>query len=294
MSTSCVPYAIIAAMLKAEDFLGAGRLWHPFPDDAVRAKQIEFLRLMSHRDDVALMNEIQSMASHDVDKVNRFLRDHGFSIQLDPITDDTFAVASILDVLVEWLKAGTRTMILDARGDRYDAVKIKDRQSVHVHHVPRYDDMAVSIQTLDPKTAVWMMMCDDELEHLDLIDRTQVVRSAIAGNAQLNEHDGVIFPMVAMDHEVDISWLRGVNTTAADGEPAWISQALQQTKFRMNERGARAESAVAMAVTRSISFDKLYTIDRPFLVWIERECCSLPLFAARINPEDWKDPGSLD
>ncbi|MDO8598851.1 MAG: hypothetical protein Q7S02_01975, partial [bacterium] len=60
--------------------------------------------------------------------------------------------------------------------------------------------------------------------------------------------------------------------------------------------GARAESAVAIAVTRGGSFEKPkpdLVIDQPFLCWIRRPGCRLPLFVGYFDTDSWKDPGSL-
>ncbi|MDO8599294.1 MAG: serpin family protein [bacterium] len=111
-----------------------------------------------------------------------------------------------------------------------------------------------------------------------------------------DEYDGVTFPMVSYDQQVDISWLRGLHTTGDDELPAIIVQALQQTRFRMNDVGARAESAVAFGMTRSMSMERPkpeLIINEPFLCWIRRPNCRLPLFVGYFDTDSWKDPGSL-
>ena len=77
------------------------------------------------------------------------------------------------------------------------------------------------------------------------------------------------------------------------GDGDSISQALQQTKFKMNQFGARVKSAVAIAVSRAMSREVGLDIDQPFYLWIERDGVTVPVMYAYLDQEDWKDPGNL-
>jgi len=102
--------------------------------------------------------------------------------------------------------------------------------------------------------------------------------------------EGVMFPMVELDMQPDIRWIHGMENGS------WsIEQALQQTRFRMNEKGAKVESAAAM---RSICEDASakptpVLIDGPFLLWIERKGLDVPLFCAVLCEDAWKEPKEL-
>ena len=78
---------------------------------------------------------------------------------------------------------------------------------------------------------------------------------------------------------------------------ARITQALQQTKLRMNDTGGRCESAAAVAAcleSCSIGPENPYIIDKPFLLWLERPSLSQPLFALHLCEDVWKLPENLD
>jgi hypothetical protein len=108
---------------------------------------------------------------------------------------------------------------------------------------------------------------------------------------------GLRFPMVDLNQQVDINWLKKMSTYAL-GETWEISQAKQQTKLRMNHLGARAQSAVAiggMMITSVRPPDPPdLVIDRPFMVWFERAGLNRPLFSGHITPDDWKEPADLE
>lgn len=101
---------------------------------------------------------------------------------------------------------------------------------------------------------------------------------------------GLQFPMVNIQQKVDISWL-----TDMSYDTSKIKEALQETHFQMNEKGAAAQSAATVALVTCIAPPKpLFTIDKPFYLWIERPGMSIPLFTAYIDQSDWKMPGKLD
>jgi serine protease inhibitor len=103
--------------------------------------------------------------------------------------------------------------------------------------------------------------------------------------------------MIDLNETVDIGWLKEMLTVDEIGDSWKISQALQQTKFKMNETGAHVKSAVAIGVMRCVSFGRPpelhLVIDKPFLLWIAREGTSLPIFAAYLDEDVWKDPKNL-
>jgi hypothetical protein len=74
-----------------------------------------------------------------------------------------------------------------------------------------------------------------------------------------------------------------------------IKQAKQQTKFKMNHIGAKAESAAAFGFAfECCSMPKPdLVIDKPFYAWMTRKGLDVPYFAGYIDTSDWKDPGEL-
>ena len=98
--------------------------------------------------------------------------------------------------------------------------------------------------------------------------------------------------MVDLKDTGEIAWLKGM---VIGGK--FISQALQQTMFKMNEYGAQAKSAVAIKLSRTafvkVNNKKTYIIDEPFYCWVSRPGVRHPLFVGYIQPEYWKNPGTV-
>lgn len=231
--------------------------------------------------------ELESRAHDDVKVINGWLKERGFDIELpDDADPETFAVASILDVLLKWLNEGRRTNITGAAGGDFPGVRLDD--GVTVSHLPAIHPHPVVRVATKSGDTVCMSMVDEVPSgfsglFLKVADLEKV-------KATSHMHKGVCFPMVDLDEKPDISWIQGLQF----GHGYRVGAAMQQTKFRMNEKGARAQSAAAMTLVRSVRPTvQPHVIDRPFLLWIRRDGLEFPLFAALLCEDAWKEPEKL-
>jgi hypothetical protein len=234
------------------------------------------------------LQELQSMADMSAGPVNAWLKERGFDIELPEPDENGFAVASILDILVNWLHTGKRTFIKGVNtGEEYTGVHLNN--GVTVAHLPAvHDNPVVRIATKEGYS-VCMSMVDNVPEgitglFLKVAELEQV-------KATSHHFDGVQFPMIDLDEKPDISWINGLQF----GQGLYVSSAMQQTKFRMNEKGARIESAAGMSIMRSmVSNKKLpHVIDKPFLLWVNKDGLDFPVFAGLLCEDVWKEPSAL-
>lgn len=230
--------------------------------------------------------ELESRSDDDVKVINAWLAERGFDIQLPPTSDPKgFAVASILDVLLKWLHEGKKTVITGKGGAEYTGVSLKD--GVTVSHMAAVHPNPVARITTKNGDTVCMSMVDSVPEgiaglFLKVADLEKV-------KATSHNYKGVSFPMIDLDERPDISWICGLGV----GGGFRIETALQQTKFRMNEIGARVQSATGMTLARGMSSNTPHVIDRPFILWIKRDGIEFPLFAAVLCEDAWKEPKEL-
>jgi len=292
MSKTACFYPIVGAMSGAVDYLGT-KDW-----GTVNDTQAEFMEKFYHSGlaEASSMKNIETRASKVAQDLNDWMAERGFNIKLEDFEGNDFGVVSILDVMVEWADKGTRRK-LRVNDTDFDAVRISNdfmttfKVQGHEHDIARLD-------TKNANEFVYITKASKELESLPLMAEIKKLdlRSRIRREAT-TKYEDVIFPMVDLNQEVNIGWLKKVYTiqdTPQGKDKYEVAQALQQTKFRMNEVGARAESAVAIGMLRMASKPKpSLVIDGPFYVWIAREGLSMPLFAGYITPEDWKDPKTL-
>jgi len=284
-SRTVVMAPIMQCLVKAEDILGQRRTWR-----SNKPEQLTFLEgSFSHRDNLGQFSdgELRSWISKNADELNRIAAENSFQIRLDPFSPGEFGTLSILDVLALWKAAGTESLI-NFNGLSYPAAKLTD--GFRVLESPGRDHFIIEVQT-QSGDRFYMTIADEEpVNDFALLATVNEIDAQPKTNH--SSYDFVQFPMISVDHEVDISWLRGLKTLDVQEQPWIISQALQQTKFRMNHLGAHLESAVMVGMRKCLSLS--ITIDKPFLLWIKRDGVNFPILSAYFDIDAWKNPGTIN
>jgi len=135
---------------------------------------------------------------------------------------------------------------------------------------------------------VYLTPADRPEEGFALLAKVSTFRMSLM-HAQQTPHNRIIFPQVKLNQVVDISWMRGLYCEDKS-TPWYIAQALQQTKFTMDTEGAHVESIVMLGMCRCVCPQPAcdLIIDQPLYVWIEREGCTIPVFAGYIDASEWE------
>ncbi|MFZ2970047.1 MAG: hypothetical protein WA063_02790 [Minisyncoccia bacterium] len=287
------PLTIIGAMGKADEILGSNRKWKH-----ANRKQKLFIKELFEpcRFDVKKIKEIESIASGSAAEINDFLRKRGSGATTEPFARDEIGIASIMDILVEWIKKGSNVEIETPEKKKYKGVRIGEK-GVRFY---RSNDHNHPIASLATKTEdqIFMTMLDEEEAKCKpgefmLHKKIERIMRDVDG---CFDYGGIKFPKADLDRAEDMNWLLGINTISSKKDSAVIKYAYQKNRLRMNEFGARAQSEFAgmiffRATARKQKPDHL--INKPFLCWIVKEGFKKPLFAAYIAEEDWKDPGDI-
>ncbi len=294
-STVCV-YPQVGAFVTAENvFLGPKREWIPEGE-----KQAAFVKILEEcRGEIPDIPELESMASRNHEDINHFLALKNFDIRLKPFPPPDseakpWGAASVLDVVVEWLVEGGKRGILNDAGDReFEGVALQD--GVQIFMARGRSEPIVGITTKSGDVVYMTMRGPLYFEGLDLLNCVETWSRTKQENYS---YKGVRFPMIDLDEQPDISWLVGLRTYDQEKFLNEVTQALQQTRFKMNEKGARVKSAVAIGGMRSTSVGPPprppYVINEPFVLWIERPGLRKPLFVADLTEENFKNPNSLE
>lgn len=286
MSFTATLFPIIAALSAPEGtYFKTNNQWM-----CVNDKQTHFIEnFFSKKSELSQLDEkeLRSWVSTDHTELNTIARNNGFNIAFEPFRDTEFGALSILDVAVQWVEKGTIENI-SHNNIAYKAAQLKNNFSVFETKQYPYPVAAIKTQSND---VVYMTLADKPLQEFALLQKINDIKEYIA-SAQPTPYDYVRFPQVSLDQQVDISWLLDMQCPNKNGGLNWkISQAMQQTKFKMDGKGAHVESAVAITFQRMIACVTLpvkrLVIDQPFYVWIERPGCSIPVFAGYIDTTDW-------
>lgn len=294
MIYSQVIWPIVAALWAAFDFVGVTSVQQVRP---VNAEQTAFVaNYMQNRDMLRSFSpsELRTWVSNNADELNTILKNEGFSIQLQPFNKQEFGVVSILDVMMKWLHEGSRSKISvtkNADSIEYDAFELKNGFSVFTAQGYPHPIIAIDTRNDDGsvgKDRVFITVADAVETGDALVNKVRSIQQLVPNT---EEYTHVVIPMIDYDQSFKLDWLIGLQVNG------WfVSQALQQTKLKMNEKGARVKSAAAIAMMRSampMSAHKLI-IDKPFFMWIEREGVAYPVFAGYMDEQFWKDPKGLE
>ncbi len=289
MSRTMVVSPIVSALVKSEDILGKDRSWNAVND----WQEFFLIDHLSKRKELAAFSEeeLRDWIGFNAKELNRVLEGEGFDVRLDEFGPGEFGVVSILNVLSEWLEEGQRVVIVSS-GKKYPGVRMESSSGFEVRVSAEYLYPVTVLPTKSGDKA-FMTIAESEAASFSLLTKIDAIRRSLKPGSNY-DYDCLKFPMVNINKEIVLGWLGGLWTIQDDGRKAEISQVFQQTKFRMNQRGARTKSAVALgAFTASARKEKVLLIDKPFFFWIEREGMSIPIIYAYIDQEDWKDPGIL-
>lgn len=286
-SATYVPSVISFAVLKAMQYMqmpccsnnliAVNDKQKTFIDRYLTLERIDMLKAFSPE-------ELRAWASRNITELNQILKNEGFDIRLQE-EEDAFGVVAILKAAVKWKEKAEITEVT-YNNTMYPAISLQYRKhDCRVTYVEGYAHPVVSVKTKSNDT-VYFAIADEVLDGIELQDKVLSLLHAKKKREQ-RDHDSVIVPMVDLNVQNNIEWL--LNLGFVNGR--YISQAQQQTKFKMNEKGACAASGVAIAVKEFCgSSTPAYVIDKPFFAWIVRSGMQEPYFAAYISPNDWKKP----
>lgn len=294
MSVTSSSHPLMAAMVKAEQVLGSLG-W-----EASQGIQEIFVHEFypTYRAFTSIP-QISSVASADNEVLKKFLADNGMAIDVPPFAPGDFGIAALLDAMVRWEQPGDREK-LSVDGVSYDAVFL-DKMQVRCYRLKDHPYPVFELRTSQEDLKVFITPTN---EHFGVGDDPGVPELVTASIMELTQGQlpwrvnrdywGVVFPMVNITQMQNVSFIEGVKIITPQWTPYQITQATQKNRLRINEIGARAQSAVITHLQVMGASPAPYRITQPFLFWIIQEGCELPLFSAYITKEDWKDPGSLE
>ena len=81
--------------------------------------------------------------------------------------------------------------------------------------------------------------------------------------SHLSYQGGVVFPKVDFHSSTEPEWLKEAR---AEGTDHRISQALLETKFKIDENGGESKTGAAIMTTRGFGGPKSYLLNEPFVV----------------------------
>lgn len=271
-------------MNAAQDFLMASGNWQADPNGGPNALSHAAWLARSGDYQEAAYNYVgvSAIADANITVVNAKLKEWRFDIQLAELPGvDALALAARNVVSVRWQEPGQVAPYDGHAGFSLAA-------GVSVVEDDKLPSPQVRIRTAAGDT-VCIQECAEPGSWDELLAKVAYV--AEVGRAAGRSITGAVVkaPMVKLDVQPDVSWLCGLRLGGF-----FVAQALQQIIFGMNHLGVEAREATAMTMLRGLAPKPLvFTITKPFLIWIERDGLKVPVLQAYIGRECWQDPGDL-
>jgi len=272
------------AMQALEDsFLGNGTTYNPINHD-----QRLLVGLMGdYGPKIRQLTHTTSLAAISEKPLNAFLAENRFDIRLDPFRRGDIGAVAILDMLVEWVNAGTPGTLWHT-GTSYPAFELGSGD-VELYEVPGQPEPLVQLLT-NSGDSVWLIK-PQQAPRSNF--EASMMAQRIASAKQLPQYGScnVVAPNLEVDFRPDTSTLVGMGVNSPKLGYLTVSQLLQQYKLRMNAHGARGKVATAAAMSRG-GGPTQYKFNEPFLFYMtekgHEQFAIMPLFA---DTDVWKDSG---
>ncbi len=287
--------------------------------EGINERQQEFLSwYTAHRDEITKLSNLEALASTDFEELNNFLIARGFDPMFSPF--EGIGVASILDMLVEWVIKGELTTI-----SRYEEVLTPGLSTARIHAGPTdgsvgyltlqkavdypafkitadnvdiYDESFVEpLVRLRTKTgaSLWLMKSGEPASGLELnrVARQLLAETALRPDPQWTA--GVIVPMLEMDITPNLSWMIGTTAISPTQGKYAVQQAFQKFKLRANEIGAHVKVLTGMVMVSACATTPPpppYVLNDPFIGFFTQPGNdTLPLAAFWADTDTWQNPG---
>lgn len=302
-SESSAPHVTLAALKEIEKIIGSNGQWAAGNNQESKSFFAELSKYKNESNEKATAKYIQSIAQKGgVDQINSFLEKHGFpSLKLPETTNkDAVSSASVFDIRVQWKVPGIKTM----------QRLTEEKASVQAVHIKKpaafYDVKGHSFPVVELETSsnerFFITRFNKELDSKDPLAANKAAQAIASQLEKIKDKelrksgypDGVIFPMASYEANGQIDSLIGASTKDQNGKDYPIGNALYVHRFRLNEKGARAEAGNAiMALAEA---PRTLNIDGPYLAWFEVPSNNkghvIP-FAVLITKDHMKDPGEF-
>jgi len=243
--------------------------------------------------DLSNLSELKAWAETTAEELNQILAEHDFSMRMEPWQEDPnhFGVVVIYDIRIKWLVTGptadghTGTEFHLPESNKPAFWLSEEEADLSFFRVDR--KIIVKIPVEREGDYLCLTRADKPLAQFDLLAEVERLRNEMNKSLPVFDYDGVVLPNIVFDtgpDGIDISWLVGLKTEDAVGNPREVVQAKMQAKFTMGPKGARP-------MCSTVSLDAIrpdYVADHNLLVWIERDgVLSEPLFVAYVSTDEF-------
>lgn len=294
-------HPVVGALKQCEDILKIGEKWQ-----ACNPAQEHLIRLalnITGRSELKLIPDMDCIGTSNPLQLETWFAEHGFpGMKFEEAPPGGILAGAVLDVSEMWIPTADRIEELKCEdGFTYPGIHIGHSVEIvetsnHPHPIAMVEGVNFAIMnpgdSLHEGDKVCLTPLHDPPTGLELVDYARIlIRTIETGQVTATNMAQVTCPMINCEHEPDMTWIEGLSSE--EDATRYICKAIQKNRFRLNEYGCRAQSAMGVLVA-GIAEGDTYVINHPFLLWIMRPGVSLPLFVGYFDYDVFADPGTLE
>jgi hypothetical protein len=225
---------------------------------------------------------LKSKVTNSADELNQWFAENGWTLNLS-FPPEGLGIGSIFDLLVDWKVPGKKMQGgINIRQDGdwvfYEGGEMDPSAGLTACKVDGHEHPMFEVSTLQPGWKVFLVESDAPCDPMDL---PRKAAELLARGRTDYSFEKLAFPFVRLEADVDISWMVGMRVEGGFR----IDEAVKRVKLTLDDKGARAQSAVAYLM-RGMELG-VYKIELPFFVIFQQEGAELPAFVALSAPDSW-------
>lgn len=237
---------------------------------------------MSGFDTKLLGKYLKGMVTQDSVELNRWFADNGWPMSIS-IPLGGLGIGSIFDLLVDWQVPGRKkeSGICIAQGnDRVfcEGGEMSPSEGLTAYTLYDYAHPMFELSTQQDGWKVFLVKADGPCNPFTL---PKIAHNLLNQARSTFVFTKLEFPFVRLEADVDIRWMVGMGIEGG----FHIDEAVKKVKLTLDDKGARAQSAVAYTMRGMTS--GVYTLNTPFYVIFWHEDLSYPAFVALSASDSW-------
>ncbi len=230
-------------------------------------------------------NELKSWASQDYLSLNKIAKENGFSNEFKQLAKNEVGMLSICEFEQTWIQKESKEYLL-CDEKYYEAIKIDSnfeilKSDFHRHLFVKIitgsgDKVYLTFAEKKPNNNDFDFL--KNIEYLSKLKKEKYIKK---------DYDCLLIPKIDFNKEFNINWINGISANGFT-----VKQYLQKVKLKFDIIHKREIfNEMSKLVNKLNPFESSagneFRFDAPFYLWIERNGCSSPIFAAYIDETNW-------
>jgi hypothetical protein len=256
---------------------------------------------------------LDAIGGNNAGKINYLFKVHDLSMRVGEFPADNFGMGTYLSTKGKWVNSAPKLNPLELTGVTGKAAAYVSLSDTEFYQVFGRADPIVRIYH-DPEISVFVTPWDGADEGFEAVKAAKVLTPVKRTKIHPQNFDHFTMPMIDMELTYELDWLTGMSAGSYR-----ITRNLSHTKIQLAGHGFSIKHGFFVAAApspstrtgtgtggHSTSSPKIarpsgasadnsaagttYVLNRPFLLWVQAGKLAYPVFATKVDIDDWKAP----